>query len=227
MTAFSNEVVARTRAALEPARDPERAAPMAAYMRGRFPFLGIPTTPRRQLQRAAWKPLPAPTFRADVLTIADRFWELPEREYQYAGLEYMVAHAALLDGSSLRRIERLIATKPWWDTVDVLCRHGAGALVRSDPELRPVMDRWLASDDIWLARSAILHQERWGPGIDVDWVFAACLQRGGDREFFVRKAIGWALRQYARNDPDWVRAFVEAHADLLSGLSRREAMKHL
>jgi 3-methyladenine DNA glycosylase AlkD len=227
MTAFSNEVVSRTRSALEPARDPERAVAMAAYMRDQFPFLGIATTPRRRLQRAAWKPLPKPTFRSDVLTIADQFWALPEREYQYAGLEYLGAHVALLDSSALPRIERLITTRPWWDTVDVLCRHAAGALVRRDPALLAEMDRWLASDDIWLARSAILHQERWGADIDVDWVFAACLQRGRDSEFFIRKAIGWVLRTIARRSPDdaaAVRAFLAANGDELSPLSKREAL---
>jgi 3-methyladenine DNA glycosylase AlkD len=89
------------------------------------------------------------------------------------------------------------------------------------------MDRWLASDDIWLARSAILHQERWGADIDVDWVFAACLQRGGDSEFFIRKAIGWALRTIARRGPDdagAVRAYLAAHDGELSALSKREAL---
>jgi 3-methyladenine DNA glycosylase AlkD len=227
MTAFSNDVVARTRAVFEPARDRARAPAMAAYMRDQFPFLGIATTPRRRLQRAAWEPLAKPTFRADVLTIADQFWALDEREYQYAGLEYLGAHGALLDSTSLPHIERLITTKPWWDTVDVLSRHGAGALVRRDASLRSEMDRWLASDDIWLARSAILHQERWGADIDVDWVFAACLQRGGDSEFFIRKAIGWALRTIARRGPDdagAVRAYLAAHDGELSALSKREAL---
>ncbi len=96
-----------------------------------------------------------------------------------------------------------------------------------DPALAPEMDRWLASDDIWLARSAILHQERWGPDIDVDWVFAACLQRGGDDEFFIRKSIGWMLRTIARRSPDdaaAVRAFLAAHDGDLSPLSKREAL---
>jgi 3-methyladenine DNA glycosylase AlkD len=109
----------------------------------------------------------------------------------------------------------------------VLSRHGAGALVRRDASLRAEMERWLASDDIWLARSAILHQERWGPDIDVDWVFAACLQRGGDSEFFIRKAIGWVLRTIARRGPDdaaAVRAYLTAHDGELSALSKREAI---
>jgi 3-methyladenine DNA glycosylase AlkD len=89
------------------------------------------------------------------------------------------------------------------------------------------MEEWVGSEDLWLARTAILHQGRYRERTDAAFLFAACLRRAGDPEFFIRKAIGWALRDYARVDPEAVRRFVTDHAQQLSGLSKREAMKHL
>jgi 3-methyladenine DNA glycosylase AlkD len=121
----------------------------------------------------------------------------------------------------------LISTKSWWDTVDALAAGVVGSLVRRHPELRSTMDEWLAGDDLWLTRTAILHQLNHREATDAAWLFAACAARADHRDFFIRKAIGWALRQYARTDPDAVRAFVAAHRDRLSGLSVREALRHL
>jgi 3-methyladenine DNA glycosylase AlkD len=97
--------------------------------------------------------------------------------------------------------------------------------VRAHPSERAVMDRWLVDDNIWLARTAIIHQLDWKADTDADWLFAACLRRAGDREFFIRKAIGWALRSYSYVDPTAVETFVTTHAVQLSGLSRREGLK--
>ena len=223
------EIVQLLRRALEPARDPARAVPMAAYMKDRFPFLGIGASDRRRLQRAAWRDVGRPV-EAVVVAVVDELWALPEREYQYAACDVLAAHVDRCSSAVLPDVERWIRTKSWWDTVDVLCRQGAGALVRRDSRLRSVMDRWLGDDDTWMVRSAILHQERWGADADEAWLFAACLRHGGDREFFVRKAIGWALRSYAHSSPanaSAVRRFIAAHGDALSGLTKREALRRV
>ncbi len=123
--------------------------------------------------------------------------------------------------------EHMIATKSWWDTVDLLAANVVGPLVAATPALRSEMDRWLVSDDLWLARSALLHQLKWKGDTDADWLFAACLTRAGDTEFFLRKAIGWALREYSKTDAAAVRRFVSDHDAELSGLSKREALKWL
>ena len=119
----------------------------------------------------------------------------------------------------------MITTKSWWDTVDELADHVVGAIVHAHPSQRAVMDRWLVDDDFWLARTAILHQLDWKDDTDADWLFAACVRRAGDKEFFIRKAIGWALRSYSYVDPVAVERFVTDHAGELSGLSRREGLK--
>ena len=197
---------------------------MRAYMRGQFAFLGIPSPERRRLTREALTGLPA-LDTAELLHLADRLWQLPEREYQYVACGLLSRGARRLEVASVPTLEYLITTKSWWDTVDVLATHVVGALVLAHPELRDAMDRWLGSENLWLARAAILHQERWGERTDAEWLFAACASRAGDRDFFIRKAIGWALRSYARTGPMAVKAFVEAQGDRLSGLSRREALR--
>jgi 3-methyladenine DNA glycosylase AlkD len=109
--------------------------------------------------------------------------------------------------------------------VDELATNVVGPLVSRHPTLRSTMGAWIGSDNLWLARAAILHQERYKERTDPDLLFAYCLRRAGDREFFIRKAVGWALRSYAKTNPLAVKAFLESHANALSGLSRREALK--
>jgi 3-methyladenine DNA glycosylase AlkD len=193
---------------------------MSAYLRHQFPCLGI-SLPRL---RALLRELPRPAVE-DAVSWAQACWELPEREYQYVGLFTLESAARRLPPSCLPDIQRLITTRSWWDTVDGLATHVVGALVLQHPELAADMERWVLDDDIWLARTAILHQERWKAETDAHRLFRYCELRAGDREFFIRKAIGWALRSYAATDPEGVQRFVLEHEQVLSGLSRREAMK--
>jgi 3-methyladenine DNA glycosylase AlkD len=199
---------------------------MATYMKGRFPFLGIAADERRRLQRAAFDGL-GPPGEEELLDLAAALWAEPEREYQYAACDELRRHVAVLSSPALPAVERLVVTKPWWDTVDALAAHVVGRLVRRDPGLAAVMDRWIDGDDVWLARTAVLHQLTWRDRTDAARLFAYCERRAADREFCIRKAIGWALRQYARTDPEAVRAFVAAHEATLSPLSIREATRHL
>jgi 3-methyladenine DNA glycosylase AlkD len=225
-TPLADEVVGRLVAAYAGGADAEWAGPMAAYMRNQFPFFGLPTPERRRLTRDALRGLPAPT-EADAVDVARLCWRHDQRELHYAGGEYLCAHIAVCSPAVLAPLEDLIITKSWWDTVDLLCRHGSGEIVRRDRAERARMDRWVESDDIWLARSAILHQERWGDETDPDVLFSYCLQRARDTDFFLRKAIGWALRSYAHTDAAAVRRFLAAHDGELSGLSKREALKRV
>ena len=123
-------------------------------------------------------------------------------------------------------IRQLIVTKSWWDTVDALAAHVVGVMVARQPVLLSTMDEWVVSDELWLIRTAILHQLRYKSQTDTERLFRYCAQHAGHKDFFIRKAIGWALREYARTDPDAVRRFVKTQS-ALSGLSVREALKHL
>jgi 3-methyladenine DNA glycosylase AlkD len=205
---------------LESARDPERAAGMSAYLRNQFPCLGITLPGLRSLLREL------PTTEPDqAVSWAQACWELPEREYQYVGLLALQSTARRLPPACLPDLERLITTKSWWDTVDGLATNVVGTVVLMHPELSEEMDRWAASENIWVARTAILHQERWKARTDARRLFRYCELRAGDREFFIRKAIGWALRSYAAVEPAAVERFVVDHRQALSGLSQREAMR--
>lgn len=226
VTALADTILHRLVVEFGAAADPDRGAPMAAYMRHRFPFLGIPSVPRRKLATRVTRGLPAPD-EADLVAVALGCWRLPEREYQHFGCDWLIRHAGTLSAASVPALRTLITTKPWWDTVDALATRVVGPLVVRCPAGRSTMDVWLADDDLWLIRTAILHQLTYRERTDAGWLFAACAARAEHPDFFIRKAIGWALRQYARTDPEAVRGFVAEHRGRLSGLSVREALKHL
>jgi 3-methyladenine DNA glycosylase AlkD len=211
---------------LAAAADPARAAGMTAYMRGQFPFVGVPAPALRALVRDVLTGRPAPG-EADLRAFATAAWQRPEREYQYFAVDYLRKYAAVAGPGFLLDACTLITTKSWWDTVDPLATRFVGGLVRRHPALTGEMDAWSRHDDIWLIRTAILFQLHYAAETDTERLFGYCARQGGHPDFFVRKAIGWALRQYARTDPQAVRAFIAHHRTRLSPLSVREATKHL
>jgi 3-methyladenine DNA glycosylase AlkD len=219
-------LLTRLEARFEAARDPARAAGMAAYMREQFPFLGVPAPALRALERAVLSGLAGPSSD-DLREVALRCWARPEREYQYFACDYLRVNVAVAGPGFLPVARSLITTKPWWDTVDALATRFVGGLVRQHPALVTEMDAWAADDDLWLVRTAILHQLHYGADTDTGRLFGYCTAQAGHRDFFVRKAIGWALRHYARTDPAAVRGYLAADGRLLSPLSVREASKHL
>ena len=205
--------------------DPTRVDGMTAYMRDQFPFLGVMAAGQRAAGRAAYRVAGKPPDERSVVVAVDAFWSMPEREHRYIGCEVVRRWAPTASAAFVDDIARWITDQPWWDTCDSLARRGVGIVVAQHPELRSTMDAWLAGDDMWLTRTALLHMGTWKEGIDRDWVFAACLARADHPDFFVRKAIGWILRDLASVDVDAVRAFVNGPGAALSGLSRREALK--
>jgi 3-methyladenine DNA glycosylase AlkD len=211
-------------AAFEPARDPVAAKAMAAYLRDQFSFLGIPTPQRRGLHRQALAGLGRPS-EADVVAAARDLWERPEREFQYAGCDVLSRASRLLTRDSFDDLRWLITSRSWWDTVDAI-RPALGTLVLADPSLKSELRRWNAGDDIWLVRSSVIFQLGYRDATDVAFLFEMCANRASDSEFFVRKAIGWALREHSKVDAGAVRGFVADHPEL-SPLSRREALKWL
>jgi 3-methyladenine DNA glycosylase AlkD len=206
------------------ASDPTAAMAMRAYMRDGFPFLGIKTTERRALSRRVLKGLPRPTGD-DLRAVGLGCWELPEREYQYFAVDWLVRHAKVAGPGFLTTAETLITTKSWWDTVDALAANVVGTIVARHPETASTMDKWIEDENLWLARTALLHQLRYRGDTDAERLFGYCVAQAGHSDFFIRKAIGWALREYAKTDPDAVHAFVGRTT--LSNLSVREALKNL
>ncbi|MEU9390849.1 DNA alkylation repair protein [Streptomyces sp. NPDC048324] len=223
---LADTVLERVTAGYAAAADPERAAPMRAYMKDVAPFLGLSTPVRRALFHGVVDGLPRPG-ESDCAAIALRCWRLPEREYQYFAVDYLRRHARVCSSAFLPVARHLVGTRSWWDTVDLLAAHVVGALVAADPALTADMDAWIADEDLWIARTALLHQLRYKERTDADRLFAYCLRQSGHPDFFIRKAIGWALREYARTDPEAVRAFVARERGRFAPLTVREALKNI
>ena len=219
------------RAGLAQAGDPQRAEQQRAYLKSQMPMygVGVPATRRLATRIAAahadlWHD--ATTWE----TALRHLWDgATHREERFAALAiirstYSAAHTDRME--SLALYEHLLRTGQWWDLVDETS-HAVGLVVRAHPAAAARMRAWAADPDLWVRRSAIIcqlqHKDRTDPGLLSDVIEA----NQEDPEFFIRKAIGWALRQHARIDPDWVKAFVETRGSRLSGLSRREALKHL
>jgi 3-methyladenine DNA glycosylase AlkD len=203
--------------------DPETAGPMAKYMRDQFPFLGLNSAPRQALfkQFLAEYGLPQlPEFEAIVLDL----WRLPQREYQYTAQDLWHRMRKQLTPEFVVLLEYLITTKSWWDTVDGLASHAAGDLFKRFPETQAeAVQRWRHTDNIWLRRTTLLFQLAYKEATDKGLLFSLIQDNLESKEFFIQKAIGWALREYSKSDREAVSHFV-AHTPL-APLSEREALK--
>lgn len=195
-------------------------------MRHQFAFIGLTSSTIDGLVRAALREVGSPDV-TDLERFARAAWTEEAREWQYAAVKVLQRHQRMLGEPQLELAHHLVTHRAWWDTVDTIAAHLVGGIVSRHPGAVTVMDRWVESTDMWVARTAILHQLRFKEATDAERLFRYCLARAGEADFFYRKAIGWALRQYARTDPDAVRRFCDAHEDVLSPLSLREARKHL
>jgi 3-methyladenine DNA glycosylase AlkD len=212
--------------------DPERAAAQQAYMKSAMPYHGLPA-PRL---RAVLRPLLAdpalqPTDRtAWEATVRELWDDATHREERYAATA-LTGHRSARgwqDPDALALYRHLVVTGAWWDHVDELAAHRVGpVLLHHRDAVTPVVRRWATEDDLWLRRTAVLSQLTFGERTDRDLLEHAVSSNADDPSFWLRKAIGWALRQYARTDPAWVRAVVDRYGERLSPLSRREATRHL
>jgi 3-methyladenine DNA glycosylase AlkD len=220
-------ILARLTDAYESARDPEAAAAMGAYMREQFPFLGIRAPRQTALNRVVLAGVARGSIGpADLADVVAACLRMPEREYRYFAIHLLRRHVRACPAEFLGDVRAMILDRPWWDTIDPIAAHVVGPLVAAHPRLLATMDAWARDDDKWLVRTAILHQLGYHDATDTDRLFGYCTDQAGHPDFFVRKAIGWALRQYARTDPDAVRSYVHDHPGL-SGLSKREALLRL
>ena len=221
------ELIGAVRAALRAAAQPELAPPMQAYMKSATPFLGVRVPMMRTLTRAEAKRRPFVTS-ADLTDTVLRLWrEAGYREERYAAIALLDTPAArpLRELALLAALRELIVTGAWWDYVDELAHRVGDLLVSWPAEVRPAVATWTRGDDRWLRRAAIICQLGMRDQADLELLTIAIESAIDDSDFFLRKAIGWALRDYARTNPAWVRSFTETHE--LSPLSRREALKHL
>ncbi|KRL92283.1 DNA alkylation repair protein [Limosilactobacillus ingluviei] len=215
---------AQVSAAFAAAADAKRAQGMAHYMRDQFAFFGLSAARRRELARP-WLRAAKHAEQVDWSFI-DQCWAAPQRELQYLACDYLVLVTPLLTPADWPRLAHLICTKSWWDTVDILIKP-VGALVARFPELRRAVLAWSRADNFWLRRAAIEHQLLRKQATDEALLAQIIENNLAVPEFFVQKAIGWALRDYAKTKPAWVMAFLQTHQAAMSALAVREASKHL
>ena len=207
--------------------NPRKAGPMAAYMKTDMPFYGVQKPARVAVLREAKAKFPIET-RSQYESAILALWKLPHREEKYAAIWIAQGFDEFIVPASLPLYRRLIVEGAWWDFVDDVAIRLVGRLTLDHrSKLAPIMDRWIDDKDMWLRRSAIISHIKHKKETDEEQLFDHCLRRAHEKEFFIRKAIGWALREYAYTAPEAVRKFVIEHRAKLSPLSFREASKHL
>jgi 3-methyladenine DNA glycosylase AlkD len=225
--AWSDALVAAVVAEFEPLRGSVDAEAQSAYMKHVAPFLGIATPARRKAVKVALKSVGAPPNIEQLATAAQALWQLDEREYAYAACDVLNKHIAVAPASMLvDYVMPLVLSKSWWDTVDSLRADAVTPLVVTHPELKSVMRDWSRSDNRWLVRLSIIHQLGLGARSDLDLLFEVCERHATNTEFFVAKAIGWALRDLSWGQPDAVEHFIACHPQL-TPLARREGSKRI
>jgi 3-methyladenine DNA glycosylase AlkD len=226
----ARELVEAVRVGLAAQADPVRAAGTQAYMKSAMPYYGVRMPALRTLLRDVFEEFPLPdvvAWRGTVLTLWD---QARYREERYAALELLGArrYRQFQTLEAVPLYEYLIVSGAWWDLVDDVATHRVGDLLRAVPEpMRPIVLGWSRHDDHWLRRTSIICQVGSKGLTDQDLLFACIEPSLHERDFFLRKGIGWALREYSKTSPAAVRAYVAEHADRLSALSRREALRLL
>ncbi len=218
-----HSVVSQIVKAFSPLSNQASSIAMAAYMRDQFPFLGIAAPTRDSILKPiikSWKP----TGHVELADVALELWQRPEREYQYAAGRILCKYAGKMEPEILATIVTCAQDRSWWDTIDELTK-AVGSVVLAHPAAVKTVEPWVHNPDFWLARLAILHQLGHGALTDVDRLGRLCLARASDNEFFIRKGIGWALREASYSYPQWVISFIETNNAKLSPLSKKEGLK--
>ncbi len=205
--------------------DSDKAVQMSRYMKDLFIFYGIQATPRREISRSFMQKEGAPT-KSELFKTINILWALPQREYQYFGMELASKFKRQSEISDIEIFEWMIVNKSWWDTVDYIAANHVGSYFKLyDQHIGQIMKEWLDSGNIWLQRTTLIFQLKYKESTDVDLLSRQILALKDSKEFFIRKAIGWALREYSKTNPGWVIEFVDKTT--LSGLSSREALKRI
>ena len=205
--------------------NPDNAFQMKKYMKDRFDFFGIKSPLRKELYREhklEYGLIPA----GKEEEIVQWCWQQSEREYQYFAMEFLNKSAKKADEKIIELYVYTITHKSWWDTVDFIASNLVGTYLKRFPEQRKTLtSQWMKSENMWLQRTCLLFQLKYKSETNTDLLHQFISQLLGSNEFFIRKAIGWILREYSKTNPDFVVQYVGEHT--LSGLSQREALKWL
>ena len=200
------------------------AESMSKYMQDKFRFLGVRGATRTEIYKKYF-PDARKTKTIDW-DFVENCWNKEEREFQYVVVYYLKAMQKFLKREDISRLKYLIVTKSWWDTVDLLAKV-VGSLVIRIEGYDQIMLEWSKDSNIWLKRVAILYQLSLKEKVDKQVLERILVNNLGDSEFFINKAIGWALRDYSKFNPEWVREFIEKNKNGIANLSLREASKYI
>lgn len=228
--AANRSLVKAIRDGLAAVANPEKAEGMRAYMKSAMPYHGVQSAPLREVCKEVFGKYPLDDRRVWTDTALTLWRRASFREEMYAARELTgwKAYAGWQDPDALPMYEEMVTTGAWWDHVDELAIRRIGPIRRGYPEIvTPMVRMWSTHDDMWLRRTAIICQVGAKAKTDYDLLAEVVEPNVDSREFFIRKAIGWALRDLAWHDPDWVVSYVDGMGDRLSGLSRREALKNV
>ncbi len=204
--------------------NPERAIPMSKYMKDQFSFYGIAAADRKNLYKDFLKT----EKKQDSIDwkFIEQCYADNHREFQYLVYDYLLAMKKQLSFEDISSVKALVKKKSWWDTVDMLAQV-VGNIALKDSRVDALMLAWSQEENIWVQRIAILYQLRFKEKTNTTQLVQILLNCVGTNEFFINKAIGWALREYSKTNPDWVRDFLEKYREQMANLSIREASKYL
>lgn len=194
-----------------------------AYLQNQFELYGLPTPLRKEIQKPFLLKENLPN-KKELPHIITELWSKPQREFQYFAIDLNRKYLKKIEFQDIELFELMITNKSWWDTVDLIATNLVGAYFKLFPEqIIPVTKKWMNSDNMWLQRTCLIFQLKYKEEIDTDLLTDYILQLKDTKEFFIKKAIGWILREYTRKNPEWVIDFVNKYE--LSNLSKREALK--
>ncbi|MDD2634179.1 MAG: DNA alkylation repair protein [Bacteroidales bacterium] len=219
-----SDYVTKAQQFFEKHRDMTAAVPMSKYMKNQFSFLGIPASKRKDIFRVFFNTFPIPDLDNSKI-IAKELFNLPEREFHYFAIQLLTKHKKKWAPTDIIYFENLILTSSWWDTVDLINSRIIGPFFKKYPNLALAMtDSWSLSNNIWLKRVSIIYQLSYKEKTNLEILTRHILENASHDDFFIQKAIGWALREYSKTDYKWVLNFV-IHTSELKPFSKREAIK--
>jgi 3-methyladenine DNA glycosylase AlkD len=220
-----SKLVSEIECAFEENRNSSKALSMQAYMKDKFPFYGISAPDRVSICKEIFRKNP-PSSNLDFIHELNALWQNNEREWQYVGILYANKNKKFWTESISEDFENMLVSKSWWDSVDTICSTCIVPYFKLFPAKKAeLLQRWKKSDNLWLKRICIIHQLTYKSETDLNYLSKIIKSNKDDNGYFIQKAIGWALRQYAKINPIWVKNFVE---DIdLKPLSVREALKNI
>lgn len=221
------DVIARMQSDFEAHEDKDRAEKMSAYLKHQFEFYGLMSSKRKVLSQVYIRQL-AKDHKTEYDAVARYLWSKPQREFHYCAIEFLKRTYKVWDKDTIILLEYLTREQAWWDTVDFIASHLVAHYVRTfhRDDYGELMDDWNNDDDFWVVRTSILFQLKYKEHLDWALLRKYILRHDESKEFFIRKAIGWVLREHSKNNPARIIQFINDNPQL-SGLSKREALKHI